>query len=556
MRDQRGGEKQTRTFRAHSMQAAVADLKNTLGPDAVIVNTRRGNDRLGPYVEITAAGSPMAPPTPQPSAGPIAETVEQQPAMGGRRGATAAYARTAVSTQPAPSSAQPKTLSEQLRGSNSPFAERAAWLAKQIEARQQEGGAVGQQIQKALSGSGGGLPPELLALRDGAVTPPSQRAPGGAQLPPQMPAYANNPSHSHAAYANASAQPQAPVYANTPAQPQPVVGALDTYELEALRSEVRDLKAAIAHMGRERNESNQSGEEQSDEAWNLRTELAEIRQLLRAQPQTETEATDGLLDRVLESGIHRIHAQELLERVNKAVPGGSWVDGDVLETFTGVLSEELNCRRLSLTRSGQRKVVGFVGPTGVGKTTTIAKIATKGIRAGLKVALVAVDNLRLAGMDRLARYAESLDVPLTRVGNAAELASALDKYDDFDLVLVDTDGRNPRVPSDLRSLENLFRPGWGGKLVLTLACSTRQADLFNAIDAFAPLRIEGLCITKTDETDALGTIYSCSRRASRPVVWTTDGQRVPEDIADANAPRIARSIASVVSRLGAVARAS
>lgn len=524
MREQTGGEKQTRTFRAHSMQAAVTDLKNTMGPDAVIVNTRRGNDRLGPYVEIVAAGTPAAPPGPQQSAASVAQTMDQQPAMGGRRGASAAYARTAVATQP---NLQGTSLSEQLKGANSPFAERAAWLAKQIEARQHEGGAVGKQIQQALAKQGGGLPPELLALRDGAV-------PAGTSQPE-------------------SQQTSASL---APIQPQSGGGALDTYELEALRSEVRDLRAALADLDRERQQQTAALNGGTEVEWNLRNELAEIREMLKTSPNKDSVESDGLLDRILASGIHRIHAQELIDRVMKAVPGGSWVDGDVLEAFTGVLSEELNCRRLTLTKSSHRKVVGFVGPTGVGKTTTIAKIATKAVRAGLRVALVAVDSLRLAGMDRLARHAERIDIPLERVNNAAELADALDRYADFDLVLVDTDGRNPRTESDLRSLENLFRPGWGGKLVLTLACSTRQSDLFVAIDAFGPLRIEGLCITKTDETDALGSIYSCSRRASRPVVWTTDGQRVPEDISDANALKIARSITSVVGRLSSVAQAS
>ena len=91
-----------------------------------------------------------------------------------------------------------------------------------------------------------------------------------------------------------------------------------------------------------------------------------------------------------------------------------------------------------------------------------------------------------------------------------------------------------------------FPRGWGGKLVLTVACSTRERDLFTAVDAFGRLGIDGLCVTKLDETHAVGAVYSLSRRAARPLVWVADGQRIPDDVHNAVPATMAREIVKVV----------
>jgi len=110
------------------------------------------------------------------------------------------------------------------------------------------------------------------------------------------------------------------------------------------------------------------------------------------------------------------------------------------------------------------------------------------------------------------------------------------------LVLIDTTGRSPRDEDQVSALGRYFPAGWGGETVLTVALSTRERDLHHTVEAFARLDYTHLCVTKLDETDAIGGLYTVARRAGRPLAWTTSGQRVPEDLEIADAEVIAARI--------------
>ena len=97
-------------------------------------------------------------------------------------------------------------------------------------------------------------------------------------------------------------------------------------------------------------------------------------------------------------------------------------------------------------------------------------------------------------------------------------------------MFIDTPGKSPYVSKQVKSLAAYFPEGWGGEIVLTVSSSSRQADLFQNLDAFGPLKPSGVCVTKLDETCAIGAVYTAIRRSDLPMVWLTDGQRIPEDI--------------------------
>ena len=105
------------------------------------------------------------------------------------------------------------------------------------------------------------------------------------------------------------------------------------------------------------------------------------------------------------------------------------------------------------------------------------------------------------------------------------------------------------------ALAEIFPSGWGGELVLTLACSTRDRDVYAAIESFSQLGIERLCLTKTDETDAVGVVYSATKYANRPLAWTTFGQNVPDDIESASAMKWSSRIVSALTNPHTVALA-
>jgi len=193
----------------------------------------------------------------------------------------------------------------------------------------------------------------------------------------------------------------------------------------------------------------------------------------------------------------------------------------------------------------------------VGKTTTIAKVAARAkLLSGRSVALVTVDTFRMAAVEQLSRYAEILECPLKVARRPEELPQILESLKRFDLILVDSAGRSPQASEQLKVLGRFFPKGWGGELILTLAASTREQDLFSALEAFEELSYDLLCITKLDETSAPGTIHSLGRRAGRPLAWITDGQKVPEDIERAEPQRLALRIAQGLRQRYSLAQAS
>ncbi len=242
-------------------------------------------------------------------------------------------------------------------------------------------------------------------------------------------------------------------------------------------------------------------------------------------------------------------AREIAEELGDRRPE----DPATQQRLAQLLERELDCA-LDLERA---RCLAFVGPTGVGKTTTIAKVAARAkLLSGRSVALVTVDTFRMAAVEQLSRYAEILECPLKVARRPEELPQILESLKRFDLILVDSAGRSPQASEQLKVLGRFFPKGWGGELILTLAASTREQDLFSALEAFEELSYDLLCITKLDETSAPGTIHSLGRRAGRPLAWITDGQKVPEDIERAEPQRLALRIAQGLRQRYSLAQAS
>lgn len=515
--DLRTEDQPTHTFRGRSMQEAVRGLKAALGPDAVIVGTRRGRDPRGRYVEITAVGDPRPPRAPKRAAAPVADPADP-PAMGGRRGASAAYARTARVTQPA----ELPPLLAALRGDppdEKPFAERAAWLARQIEVRTAEHAAE-HAAERAAERSAAGRTAAGHTVAEYSAAQTRAAAPG------------RPPYHTVADAPSAGSRILSPAEAAAElARPAGV---------EQLRAEIDALKALVAGL--------------AERDTPVQTQLADIRALLAqvagpaeaaaseipaseipAPEAPAPDAPDPVAARLVEAGVPAPYADDIARRCRPA----SRRPIDPETRLAEVLADDIDCGGGALE---DHRVLAFVGPTGVGKTTTVAKLAARARLAGRRVALVTVDTFRMAAVDQLARYAEVLDAPLRVVKSPEALAPTLEALAGYDLVLVDTTGRNPRASGQVAALARFFPEGWGGELVLTVAQSTRERDAFATIDAFSALGCGLVCVTKTDESDAPGAIYGIARRAGRPVAWLTDGQVVPDDLEDARAPAIAARI--------------
>ncbi|MDH5632768.1 MAG: flagellar biosynthesis protein FlhF [Gammaproteobacteria bacterium] len=187
-----------------------------------------------------------------------------------------------------------------------------------------------------------------------------------------------------------------------------------------------------------------------------------------------------------------------------------------------------------LTQGG---VVALVGPTGVGKTTTIAKLAARfSVRHGSsQVALVTMDNYRIGAQEQLRSYARMMDIPFYVATSAHELQQVLRELSRKKLVLIDTAGMSQRDVRLGKQLSIISEGAARVKTYLVLSAATRKRSMIESIKAFGKTRLTGAILTKIDEVDRLGISLSVLIDQVLPLAYVSDGQRVPEDLASAKA---------------------
>ena len=193
--------------------------------------------------------------------------------------------------------------------------------------------------------------------------------------------------------------------------------------------------------------------------------------------------------------------------------------------------------------AGTRRVIALVGPTGVGKTTTIAKLAANfKLVHGYRPGLVTVDTYRIAAVEQLRTYAEIIDIPLAVANSPGEMRQAIDELGDVDIVLIDTAGRSPRDEVKIRELADFLAEARPDEVHLVLSAVAGEKSLREAVERFAAVHADRLILTKLDEADGLGGILAVLGQADRPVSYLTTGQAVPDDIEPADRGRLARLI--------------
>ncbi len=200
----------------------------------------------------------------------------------------------------------------------------------------------------------------------------------------------------------------------------------------------------------------------------------------------------------------------------------------------------------------QGGVVALVGPTGVGKTTTVAKLAARyALRHGReRVALISTDNYRIGAQDQLLTYARILDVPVYTASNRHELRTLLDDLVDRGLVLIDTVGMSQR---DVRLAEQFKTLGSAEGLVrtyLVLSAATQLSTLTESVRAFRAAEPAGCILTKLDEATTLGGILTCALRTRLPLAYLGVGQRVPEDLQAARGDTLVHKACALLEEFG------
>ena len=198
---------------------------------------------------------------------------------------------------------------------------------------------------------------------------------------------------------------------------------------------------------------------------------------------------------------------------------------------------------LSFTSRGA-KIVIVVGPTGVGKTTTIAKLAAiyglgDGRTPARRVRIITIDNYRIAAKQQIETYAEIMRIPVSLVESAEDLRKNIALYQDTDLILVDTIGRSPRDLGKLAEMKEILGAcGGQSSVFLALSATTKASDTEEILRQYAPFGYRAVILTKLDETMRIGNVLSCLARQRTPIAYLCDGQGVPQDLEEATPVRL------------------
>jgi len=290
---------------------------------------------------------------------------------------------------------------------------------------------------------------------------------------------------------------------------------------------------------------------------NIRKELNEVKNLLNHMVN-RLEETSGVQEnrypksfqkvfRVLRANeVEERLAHKLIQDSLEQLQPSAWQDEEVVaQTVENLIAKRLlRPKPIKFRKSGEKKRIALVGPTGVGKTTTIAKLAAIfAILEKRSVALATVDTYRVAAVEQLKTYAEIIDVPLEVAYTPKELRVALEKHDDKELILIDTAGRSPLNEQQMRELKAFLEsPQDVIEVFLVLGATTKQSDLWETIARFSQVPVNNLVFTKLDETRSYGVILNVVNRLRKSLAYVTTGQSVPDDIEVPDPQKIARLI--------------
>ena len=234
--------------------------------------------------------------------------------------------------------------------------------------------------------------------------------------------------------------------------------------------------------------------------------------------------------------IKNLHRQVRPEHL--AEPG--FVRGKLIEQLEKLIS---TAAPISRSKTTGPHVVALIGPTGVGKTTTLAKLAANlKLKERHRVGLITLDTYRIAAVDQLKRYADIIGAPLRVVSGADDLREAAQSMSDCDFILIDTAGRSPRDTLKLNELRGILAAVEPDEVHLVLSATASEQCLELAVSRFGEIRTDKIIFTKLDEASNVGVVLNVVRKVNKSLSYFTTGQDVPDDIEEGKGRRLAELI--------------
>ena len=278
---------------------------------------------------------------------------------------------------------------------------------------------------------------------------------------------------------------------------------------------------------------------------NLIKEIADLKSMMQSMQRmsVQSQYPDELL-----SFIDFLREQELGEELITGISDGLFMYYNehgkhiTWNKMQEVAKDYLRKELYDLPISGisyEKKYINVLGPTGVGKTTTIAKMAARAVlEKKKKIGFITTDTYRIAAIEQLKTYAALLQAPVEIVYNATDYAEAIQRLDHMDLIFIDTAGRNYKEAKYVEDLKSLIQFSEQVESYLVLSLTSKQKDLEAIIEQFKNLSIEKFIFTKLDETNSIGTMFNLMIKYNKGLAYYTDGQEVPEDIEQPNSDNL------------------
>lgn len=501
---------QIKSFKAPTLKEAMANVKSELGVDAVILHTNKikKGGILGFHakeiVEVIAAVEDE----------PVVK--EQKPAMdtGAASEAVlqaAAAARASRNSAPEP---EPQPIQPQPTGNFTP---------RNMVSQYQTAGTI-EAISHAMAQN---TPSPTF----GEVLASVNKAQEQAGQP----------------VVNEQAAPVAPAVDMNPGVEQPVVKEEPVEPVSVAEEKLVSAESDAEQLTTEK-EVETASEDSTDldvkeqEILDLQNQLEEMKSMLVEMSRNKDEAggipnlqrameAQGISQHVLEDMISKLNGTEILAPQNSI---------KALKALEKYVRKAIRIANGITLYSDKPKIVALIGPTGVGKTTTLAKIAAKFVlEEGAKVALITADTYRISAVEQLKTYSDILGLPLEIVYNPQALQEAIEKHRDKQLILLDTAGRSQYNAYQMKELSELLNIDADIEKHLVMSATTKTSDGLELLDNFSLCKPDRVIFTKVDETKTHGIILNILHRRKAALSYLTNGQSVPDDIEPASIEKLA-----------------
>lgn len=501
---------QIKSFKAPTLKEAMANVKSELGVDAVILHTNKikKGGILGFHakeiVEVIAAVEDE----------PVVK--EQKPAMdtGAASEAVlqaAAAARASRNSAPEP---EPQSIQPQPTGNFTP---------RNMVSQYQTAGTIEAISHAMAQNTPSPTFGEVLASVNKAQEQAGQPV-VNEQAAPVAPAVDMNPDI------------EQPVVKEEPAEPVSVAEE----KLVSAESDVEQLTPEKEVETASEDAADLDVKEQ--EILDLQNQLEEMKSMLVEMSRNKDEAggipnlqrameAQGISQHVLEDMISKLNGTEILAPQNSI---------KALKALEKYVRKAIRIANGITLYSDKPKIVALIGPTGVGKTTTLAKIAAKFVlEEGAKVALITADTYRISAVEQLKTYSDILGLPLEIVYNPQALQEAIEKHRDKQLILLDTAGRSQYNAYQMKELSELLNIDADIEKHLVMSATTKTSDGLELLDNFSLCKPDRVIFTKVDETKTHGIILNILHRRKAALSYLTNGQSVPDDIEPASIEKLA-----------------